>query len=262
MGWLQDLTGATARKQLAGAKKKSDAALKEGYDIGVARYGEAYDEYDPFVTSGTEANTRYNQLLGLGTDEERQAAQSRYLSDPIFGQILGQQSNALLRQQNARGATYGGQTVQMGGRLGLEAYGGYLDRLKGQGDQGFAATGARSNIKMGLGDLGYGYGATKAGQEVNYGNSRAQASTIGVNNLLNIAGTAAKAFTAFSDIRLKHDIQRTGSLPSGLPTYRFKYLGGDDVFEGVMAHEAAEKFPDAVSVHDSGFLTVDYSQIG
>lgn len=262
MGFLQDITGATARKQIAGAKKKSDAALKEGYDIGVARYGEAYDEYDPYVAGGQEANTRYNQLLGLGTDEERTAAQSRYLSDPIFSSILGQQSNALLRQQNARGATYGGQTVQMGGRLGLEAYGGYLDRLKGQGDQGFAATGARSNIKMGLGDLGYGYGATRAGQETNYGNARAQASTIGVNNLLNIAGTAAKAFTAFSDVRLKHNITQVGELPSGLPVYDFEYVTGPERYRGVLAHEAAVLFPAAVSEHENGYLQVDYSQIG
>lgn len=201
-------------------------------------------------------------MLGLGTDAEREAAQQTYLNDPIFSSILNQQSNALLRQQNARGATYGGQTVQMGGRLGLEAYGGYLDRLKGQGDQGLQVAGARSGIKQSLGDLGYGYGATRAGQNISYGNARAEASNIGINNLLNIAGTAAKAYTAFSDIRLKRNIIHVGELPSGLPVYDFEYVTGPERYRGVLAHEAAVLFPAAVSEHRNGFLQVDYAQIG
>lgn len=228
----------------------------------MTRYDQGYDELGSYATSGTEANTRYNQLLGLGTDEERAEAQGGYLSDPIFGQILGQQSNALLRQQNARGATYGGQTVAMGGRLGLENYNAYLDRLKGQGDQGFQATGARSNIRLGQGDAAWNYGATKAGADINYGNARAAASNTLTNNLLNIAGTAAKAYTAFSDIRLKRDIEQVGALPSGLPVYEFEYVWGPERYTGVMAHEAREMFPSSVAMHDSGFLTVDYSKIG
>lgn len=261
MGFLQDLTGATARKQIKASKKASDAALKEGFDSAMVRYDQGYDELAPYATSGTAANTRYNQLLGLGTEDERAAGQSIYLNDPIFSSILGQQSNALLRQQNARGATYGGQTVQMGGRLGLEAYQGYLDRLKGQGDQGFAATGARSNIRLGQGDAAWNYGATRAGSEVNYGNARAQASNTLSNNLLNLAGTAVKAYAA-SDIRLKRNIEHVGALPSGLPVYEFEYVWGPERYTGVMAHEAAERFPEAVARHSSGYLMVDYNQIG
>jgi hypothetical protein len=262
VGFLQDLTGASARKDLKRARKASEAALKEGFDAAMVRYDEGYDELEPYATSGTEANTRYNQLLGLGTDEERAAGQQTYLSDPIFGAILNQQSNALLRQQNARGATYGGQTVQMGGRLGLEAYQGYLDRLRGQGDQGFQATGARSNIRLGQGDAAWNYGATRAGNAINYGNASAANRGTGINNLLNIAGTAAKAYTAFSDIRLKRNITHVGEMPSGLPVYEFEYVFGPERFRGVMAHEAAAFFPEAVSTHKSGYLQIDYSQIG
>jgi hypothetical protein len=261
VGFLQDITGSTARRHLKASKKQADAALKEGFDTAMVRYDEGYDEYEPYATSGTEANTRYNQLLGLGTPEERAAGQQTYLSDPIFGAILNQQSNALLRQQNARGATYGGQTVQMGGRLGLEAYQGYLDRLRGQGDRGFQATGARSNIRLGQGDAAWNYGATRAGQSINYGNARAQASNTLTNNLLNLAGTAAKAYAA-SDIRLKRDIKRLGTLPSGLPYYSFKYVGDDIEHVGVMAQEAMSIFPNSVAMMDNGFLAVNYAEIG
>ncbi len=258
---MQDLTGATARKQLKGAKKASDAALKEGFDTAITRYDQGYSELEPYATSGTAANTRYNQLLGLGTAEERAAGQQTYLDDPIFSSVLNQQSNALLRQQNARGATYGGQTVQMGGRLGMEAYQGYLDRLRGQGDQGFQATGARSNIRLGQGDAAWNYGATKAGSAINYGNARAAASNTLTNNLLNIAGTAAKAYAA-SDIRLKRNIERVGTLPSGLPVYDFEYVWGPERHRGVMAQEVLMSRPEAVAMSSDGYLMVDYNLIG
>lgn len=257
MGFLQDLTGASARKDLKAGKKAADKALQQGFDTAMVRYDQGYDELAPYATSGTAANTRYNQLLGLGTDEERVAAQQTYLNDPIFSSVLNQQSNALLRQQNARGATYGGQTVAMGGRLGLEAYGGYLDRLRGQGEQGFAATGARSNIRLGQGDAAYNFGATKAGQAINYANASAANRSTLTNNLLNIAGTAVKAYAA-SDARLKRNIEHVGTLPSGLRVYDFEYVWGPERYRGVMAQEALQYAPWAVAIHSSGYLAVRY----
>lgn len=75
-----------------------------------------------------------------------------------------------------------------------------------------------------------------------------------------VAGMAAGGWMK-SDIRLKRDIERTGSLPSGLPTYEWQYIWGGPRERGVMAHEARELFPDAVREFD-GFLSVDYSRIG
>lgn len=65
----------------------------------------------------------------------------------------------------------------------------------------------------------------------------------------------------FSDIRLKRDVARVGSLPSGLPVYSYRYLWSDAPHIGVMAHEARELFPDAVR-EVGGFLAVDYGRIG
>jgi hypothetical protein len=181
--------------------------------------------------------------------------------------ILGDQSNALLRQLNARGNTYGGKAALAGARVGRENYEGWLNRLMGQGQQGGQYAGQQASIRSGQGDLRYGFGATKAGQEINYGNARAENRNTGINNLLNVAGTAAKgveaaaAAGAFSDIRLKRDVEEVGVLPSGLPVYNFRYLWSDEPYRGVMAHEAAEIFPDAVFAHESGYLMVDYSRI-
>jgi hypothetical protein len=71
----------------------------------------------------------------------------------------------------------------------------------------------------------------------------------------------AAAMPLFSDARLKRDVERIGSLPSGLPVYRYRYLWSDEPQVGVMAHEARALFPDAV-VEIGGFLAVDYGRLG
>jgi hypothetical protein len=81
-----------------------------------------------------------------------------------------------------------------------------------------------------------------------------------MGGLFGMAGTLGGAYLR-SDIRLKRDIERIGSLPSGLPVYRYRYLWSDEPQVGVMAHEARELFPDAVAEFD-GFLAVDYARIG
>jgi hypothetical protein len=69
-----------------------------------------------------------------------------------------------------------------------------------------------------------------------------------------ILGAAA---TYFSDIRLKDNIQRIGTSPSGIHIYSFKYKGDNKTYQGVMAHQV----PYASYVADNGYLVVDYSQL-
>lgn len=167
----------------------------------------------------------------------------------------------MLRQLNARGSTYGGRAALAGARVGAENYTNYLDRLGNLGAQGGQYAGQQSNIRLGQGDSAFNFGATKAGNSINYGSARAAASQVGVNNLLNIGGTAIKAATAFSDARLKRDLVLTGMLASGLPTYRFKYIWSDQVHEGVLAQDALIISPWAVAMDASGFLKVNYASL-
>lgn len=65
-----------------------------------------------------------------------------------------------------------------------------------------------------------------------------------------------------SDVRLKTDIVQIGHLPSGLPLYEFRYLWDPDtVHVGVLAHEAAWIFPQAVREGVDGYLRVRYDRI-
>jgi hypothetical protein len=61
----------------------------------------------------------------------------------------------------------------------------------------------------------------------------------------------------FSDIRLKDNIQRIGTSPSGIHIYSFKYKGDNKTYQGVMAHQV----PYASYVADNDYLVVDYSQL-
>lgn len=75
------------------------------------------------------------------------------------------------------------------------------------------------------------------------------------------AAVGAALIAAFSDRRLKRDIQRIGTLPNGLPVYSFRYLWDDAVHRGVMADEVRAVMPAAVHTHESGYDMVDYAAI-
>jgi hypothetical protein len=65
-----------------------------------------------------------------------------------------------------------------------------------------------------------------------------------------------------SDIRLKHDIVLVGRLNNGLGVYRFSYNGSDTAYVGVLAQEAQQVMPEAVTRGGDGYLRVDYEKLG
>ena len=65
-----------------------------------------------------------------------------------------------------------------------------------------------------------------------------------------------------SDVRLKTDIQQVGTTAHELPLYTFRYIGKDDLYEGVMAHDVQKVMPVAVSVGEDGYYRVNYMMLG
>jgi hypothetical protein len=68
--------------------------------------------------------------------------------------------------------------------------------------------------------------------------------------------------TRQSDIELKHNIVRIGTLDSGIGLYRFQYNWSDQVYVGVMAQEVVTVMPAAVSRGSDGYLRVNYGRVG
>ena len=77
------------------------------------------------------------------------------------------------------------------------------------------------------------------------------------HNLLGKSDATIDDIKYVSDVQLKEDIKLIGRSPSGLNVYNFKYIGGDETYQGVMAQEV----PWAASVADNGYLQVDYSKV-
>ena len=65
-----------------------------------------------------------------------------------------------------------------------------------------------------------------------------------------------------SDIRLKQDIVRLGRLGNGLDLYRYRYIGDDEIYVGVMAQQVRAIVPDAVVRGRDGYLRVNYERLG
>lgn len=76
------------------------------------------------------------------------------------------------------------------------------------------------------------------------------------------AANAASNIRVPSDRRLKQDIVLLGRTVGGLHLYRYRYIGDSTLYVGVLAQEVATRWPAAVSQADSGYLQVDYGQLG
>lgn len=70
-------------------------------------------------------------------------------------------------------------------------------------------------------------------------------------------GLLAAPFAAFSDVRLKTDIERVGTTGAGIPVYEYNYVWGGPRHRGVMAHDV----PHARFMDKSGFWKVDYRKV-
>lgn len=196
MGFFSDFTGSSSRKDIRRSSAQANAALDKGYADSQGYYNQAASAYDPYVQAGGKGQDTYNALLGLNGADARTSAQNMLTSDALFQGGLAQDSNALLRNLNARGASGGGQAQLAAQRVLQQNYGTYLDRYRDAGQQGFQATGAQSNVRMGQGDAAYGYGATKANNAIGVGNAIASTRNTGINNLLGVIGTGIGGYNA------------------------------------------------------------------
>lgn len=65
----------------------------------------------------------------------------------------------------------------------------------------------------------------------------------------------------FSDRRLKEDIERIGKTDSGVPVYKFKYIGSPVTHVGYMAQDLLELQPEAVMKDADGYYRVRYDLV-
>lgn len=94
-----------------------------------------------------------------------------------------------------------------------------------------------------------------------YGKSTTTQSGGLLDSAMALGGLGLKAYSTFSDIRLKEGIKRVGTTDDGLGVYTYRYKGDPVPRMGVMAQEVAELRPDALGAVVGGMLTVNYGAL-
>lgn len=201
MGFFSDFTGASARSDINKANKNANAALDQGYNTSQGYYDKAASSFDPYVSSGTAGQKMYGDLLGLNGTDARSSAQGIITSDPLWSGKLGEDTNAVLKNLNARGMGASGTAALAGQRVLLQNYNDVLDRYQGMGQTGLSATGQQAGVRTAQGQNAFDYGATKAGNAINFGNAMAGTRNAGLNNVLAVLGTGAKAYGAYNGVK-------------------------------------------------------------
>jgi hypothetical protein len=106
-------------------------------------------------------------------------------------------------------------------------------------------------------------GATQQGYNAQLANVNAQNAASGnfMSGLMGLGGAYL-----MSDINLKENIEKIGSLDNGLNVYSYDYKDGYDLPKGrqigVMAQEVEKVIPEAVAVMPNGFKAVNYAMLG
>lgn len=196
MGFFGSFFGDDQRADISRANKQANAALDSGYKSQQGYYGQAADAYAPYTQTGQQANTFYANALGLNGADARAGAESTITSDPLWSGKFALDSNNVLKAYNARGLGTSGAALEAGQRSLYENYGNALDRYASLGAQGLGAASGQAGVYQGQGQNAFNYGATKAGNDIQYGNALADSRNIGLNNILGVLGTGIQAYTA------------------------------------------------------------------
>lgn len=240
---------------------------------GLVRDAERFSTEGYREQQARDAAAATGKAFGVMQDAASRAAASRGVN-PNSGAGMALQSQNMLGLAAGRANAMTGarnQAEQMGFARRLDVTG--LGRnLAGASTAAYgSATGAGTagmNTSMapgtqaaqGMAQAGQTMGAVLNSQTSTY-NAGMQQQGLDVGSLL---GGAAKAYTAFSDRRLKTNIELVGKDPaSGFNLYEYEYtfLPGK-TFRGVMADEVEAVVPDAVFTDANGFKSVNYGMIG
>lgn len=199
MSFLGSFFGSTQRNDIRRAKTAADAALDTGAAAGRDAYGTATSRLDPYAATGAAGNAMYADAIGLNGQPAQQGVVDNFMHDPFRDENGRLADDALVRSFTARGMGDSGASRLAVARGNLERgstdWNKWLDRINGVGTQGQAAATGQAQLDAGLGNMEFGLGTTRAGNEINYGNAMAGSRNIGINNIMGLASTAIGAFT-------------------------------------------------------------------
>ena len=219
------------------------------------------------------ANFEQNRLKYFNKETSLARAQNRNiigytrdLSDAYVKAVFAQGKGRLRNQQlvskyfqskkidqGGRSRTFGKKQYQNLLRKQAEIQG--IDRANFGRNMAYAQTGIQRKFQAMNASA-----REKLGIPAAYGAPVMMPPTDRLTGALSIASSIASIAGAFSDKKLKENIEEVGVSPQGYKIYEFNYIGGDVRFRGAMAQDVLTKNPMAVGI-DQNYLTVDYRKI-
>lgn len=185
----------------------------------------------------------YDRGLGLAEQSRGTNLSAMGQTAGLYGQQLGMGVDAL---QAGNSMTQG----NMGNAIDASKL--YQNDQQGQLDAKYAKWQGNDTRQTDL--LNRYYGTIGAS---NWGGTTVQKSTPSIaGTVMGLASTAA----AFSDPRLKENVQKIAEMEDGLGVYTYDYIWGEPSV-GVMADEVAELRPWALGPTLGGFNTVNYAAL-
>jgi hypothetical protein len=204
MGFFGDLFGGKS-----GVKASNDAATAQQAANTAARgdittgYGNAQGRISPYAQQGGQANSLYNDSIGVNGASGYQNALANFNNDPFRQGQADATSRAIqstFRRYNASGMGNSGAAGAAVGRVGSDIYGSqvadYRNRLQGAGQQGFQAAQLQSNLDTGQGNALSGNSTNVGNIEANRLMQGEQARAAGRGNIMSAVGGAAKLLMA------------------------------------------------------------------
>lgn len=134
--------------------------------------------------------------------------------------------------------------------------------IRRQGQTKSADFHAQSELALMNADTAIKAGEASAKMAILNGQIQAQAAqSSAIGSTLGTGVAAAGIY--FSDARVKENIERIGTLPTGDGWYAYNYVWEPDQRrQGVMAQEVMQRAPEAVQRGPDGILCVDYGKLG
>lgn len=252
--FFDDLTGKTgAEAALQAGNIQADAA-RESLAFLKERFGITDEQLSPYISAGAGGL----DYLQQGSTPQGLAEQiNQIMNGGYFNDLVDERTRAVQGQLSAGGLTRSGTAMQEAANIPTDIALQVRSMLTGQ-NQNLATMGANAitgnaSTAMPL------YNAMQAPAQAQAAGQlgAAQASAGGVQNILNTGLTAGLMYKAFSDPRLKTNIQKIGEMgPLNVYSWDWKEER-DDPTQGFMSTEVREIFPQHVSVVD-GYDMVDY----
>jgi len=180
-------TLAAAGASAYGANKAASAqkkAAQQAGDIQRQQFEQTRGDLAPYRDVGSNALSRYQNLLGMNGQDAYQSSLNDYQQSPFMAQLLKNTQQNVDASSAARGGLYSGATAQAigdrSGQLLLGDFNNYLSRVGGLVDTGLGAATTTGNFganaASGQANAATMAGNAKAGGYINMAN--------GVNNAL------------------------------------------------------------------------------